>query len=254
MLQRSVINTETAPAIFKDWIQVKKKKKRNSKQIKHMHTINDELSSIDTMTNSKNLTDSLESNKSSDAPLVDEDYQIKYKSKKHKKLQRDRDEDLAQSFSTLGSKDAGESSLHPAHDIGLSANSRLIKKENRAKARKSKSDANAIEVIKQVKEQKRRENEKTNNDIGYTSSENSDSDIQDDPLINQISDAIRKRPDKKFKILAKELTAIQKKKLKKSGLSIEFKARKKDKKKLNKELAKVSKISRKIESSMCLNN
>lgn len=105
MLKRSVISTETAQDIFKDWIQVKKKRKdgKNKK-----HNKKEEEKPVQTL--NKNQSD--------------EDYKIKYKSKKSKKQLRDRDEEMAKSFSTLGTI---------SHINGLLSSSKTIKKENHLK-------------------------------------------------------------------------------------------------------------------------
>lgn len=203
MLKRSVISTETAQDIFKDWIQVKKKRKdgKNKKHIKKEE---------------KKQTQN------------DEDYKIKYKSKKSKKQQRDRDEDLAKSFSLLSS-------------------SKTIKKENRLEMGK-RYDQKMLRGNDTVKRNKSERNHY------LTSSDSSETDINDDPLVDHISKLMKTRPSKKFKLLAAELTPIQKKKLKKSGLQIQLKTKKRNDKNKKKDLANIHKISKKIGNLNCSNN
>lgn len=208
MLKRSVISTETAQDIFKDWIQVKKKRKdgKNKKHIKKEE---------------KKQTQN------------DEDYKIKYKSKKAKKQLRDRDEDLAKSFSTLGTI---------SHNNGLLNGSKNIKKENRLEMGK-RYDQKMLRGNDTVKSNKSERNHY------LTSSDSSETDFNDDPLVDHISKLMKTRPSKKFKLLATELTPIQKKKLKKSGLQIQLKTKKK-----KKDLANIHKISKKIGNLNCSNN
>lgn len=213
MLKRSVISTETAQDIFKDWIQVKKKRKdgKNKKHIKKEE---------------KKQTQN------------DEDYKIKYKSKKSKKQLRDRDEDLAKSFSTLGTI---------SHNNGLLSSSKTIKKENRLEMRK-RYDQKMLRGNDTVKSNKSERNHY------LTSSDSSETDINDDPLVDRISKLMKTRPSKKFKLLAAELTPIQKKKLKKSGLQIQLKTKKRIDKNKKKDLANIHKISKKIGNLNCSNN
>lgn len=219
MLKRSVISTETAQDIFKDWIQVKKKRKdgKNKK-----HNKKEEEKPVQTL--NKNQSD--------------EDYKIKYKSKKSKKQLRDRDEEMAKSFSTLGTI---------SHINGLLSNSKTIKKENHLKMGKRHDQ-------KMLRENDTVKNKKSERNHYSTSSDSSETDINDDPLVDHISKLMKTRPSKQFKLLAEELTPIQKKKLKKSGLQIQLKTKKRNEKNKNKELAKIRKISKKIENLNCSNN
>lgn len=190
MLKRSVISTETAQDIFKDWILVKKKRK-DGKNKKHIKT--EEEKPIQTLNKNKN----------------DEDYKIKYKSKKSKKQLRDRDEDLAKSFSKLETI---------SHINGLLSSSKIIKKENHLKMGKR----HGLKMLRENDTVKSKESERSHY---LTSSDSSETNINDDPL--------------------------QKKKFKKPGLQIQLKTKKRNKKNKNKELAKISK---KIKNLNCSNN
>lgn len=242
MLKGSAINTETAQDIFKDWIQVKKKRKnRKNKEPAIMEAEEPESNRLNNMDNQTELN---------------EDYKIQYKSKKSKKQRRDRDEDLANSFSTLGS----------SPKYGIHSNSMAIKKEKRLKSGKhrmksscdgsgEKQNSKTDEIqIKKSKKLKKSKIIVEKNIMDYTSSDSSETGTKDDPLINEIANAIKKRPSKKFKILANEITPIQKKLLRKSGLHVEFKAKKLDKNQVNRELATVYRMSKKIENLLCSND
>lgn len=234
MLKGSAINTETAQDIFKDWIEVKKKRKnRKNKEPAIMEAEEIKSNRFDNM----NIQTELNG-----------DYKIQYKSKKSKKQRRDRDEDLANSFSTLGS----------SSKYGILSNSMAIKKEKRLKSGKHRFEKGYSKTDEmQIKEPKKLKKIKTiveKNIMDYTSSDSSETAPKDDPLINEIANAIKKRPSKKFKILANEITPIQKKLLRKSGLRVEFKAKKLDKNQANKELASVYRISKKIENLLCSND
>lgn len=234
MLKKSLINTNTAQDVFNDWIRVTKKRKdkKHKKEKKILNTYEDSAKTTD---------NSPESNKLASL-LSEDDYKIKYKSKKHKKQQRDRDEDLAKSFSTLNDK------------------GKAIKKEKRLKARKnhiknSRNESREHIIMTEsteTTELKATRIPKQNIILDHMSSDCSGSEEHDDPLVQHISNLVESYPNKKFKVIAEKLTPIQKKKLRKSGLRVDFK--KPNKKKSKKEKAKIDKISKRIQNSMCFEN
>lgn len=258
------MNPETATNIFQNWVQVKKKRKNRNK-----------TNSLD-VTESNITTKCSTSSPDSDTlnGLIDEhDYQIKSKSRKKKKQQRERDEELAKSISQLS---ASESNLKPETSTSdkcfqadlktVQSKSKAIKKVKHNSKKKHRRKNRAMETDEDTtdngyNEKKRRAKNKSNafqiegNLSDFSSSECDEKEIQEDPLVRQIAEVMKKYPSKRFKVIAEELTPFQKKHLRKSGLRIELKSTKKrDKKKRIKERAQLEKISKKIEKAMVFNS
>lgn len=206
MLDKNVIKTENAPNIFQTWIQVKKKKHKG--RTSKTNRTNDEeytnvSNAIDSMYSATHLTD----------VINQEDYQLMGKSKKKKKQHRDRDEELARSLSQLTTSTNNVVGSHPFKFYGVQTSSKIIKRHQK----KSRG-------LKNRKE--------TNNDEEYLSKIKNTKlkDVQTDPIAMQIKNIMKQHPSKKFKVEAEELTPFQKKQLQKSGLRIEFKSQKREKK------------------------
>lgn len=260
LLAQNLLNSETATNIFQNWVQVKKKRKNRNK------TSLPETNSID-VTETDNTNKCSTSSPDSDTlnGLIDEhDYQIK-KSRKKKKQQRARDEELAKSISQLS---ANESTLKPVTpDLkNVQSKSKAIKKAKRNSKKQRKKnctmetdgDNTTDDGFNRKKRQTKSESNAFRNDSKLSdcsSSECDEKEIQEDPLVRQIADVMKRYPSKRFKVIAEELTPFQKKHLRKSGLRIELKSiKKRDKKKRNKERAQLDKISQKIEKAMVFNS
>lgn len=261
LLAKYELNSETATNIFQNWVQVKKKRKnRNPK-------LNSEEFSLD-VDDSSDITKCLTSSPDSDKliGLIDEnDYQIRCASKKKKRQQRHRDEELAKSLSQLTANDVATCSRSSNFD-SIQNSSKVIKKEKRTKKKhRRRHCAMEAETITETtddefhrsklksksKKSKRNDSQFGNNSSDASSSDCDEPDMSEDPLVKQIADMMKRYPSKKFKVIAEELTPFQKKHLQKSGLRIELKSKKcRDKKKRNKEHAQLEKISKKIEKSM----
>lgn len=258
LLAANVLNTETATNIFQNWVQVKKKRK-NRDQKTEKQSLNAEVSS-DII---KCSTSSPDSDKL--IGLIDEnDYQIKCASKKKKRQQRHRDEDLAKSLSQLSANDAASTSRASNFDA-VQNSSKAIKKEKRTKKKhRRRPCAMEAEAINETTDDelnrakfraKSKKSIRNGGQIGNSLFDASSSDCEgkempEDPLVQQIASVMKRYPTKKFKVIAEELTPFQKKHLRKSGLRIELKSKKRDKKKQIKERVQLEKISKKIEQSM----
>ncbi|XP_031621081.1 G patch domain-containing protein 4 [Contarinia nasturtii] len=119
MLEKMALNTETAPNIFKDWIQVKKKHKKRQKS--------------DSTEQPQTLNSSSESVKLN---LLTQCNDYVRKSKKKLKQERKRANELANSFSKLKTEDGHLVDTVTAKLHGVQDSSKLIKKERRKKSKK----------------------------------------------------------------------------------------------------------------------
>lgn len=217
MLETNILTAETAQNVFKTWVQVKRKHK-NRRQTKSTEKISCDL-------------------------LNQEDYQSQYTSKKKKKELRNRDEELAKSLSSLSTSETWSS----AQVYAMQSTSKVIMKEKR-KCKHSKHSTKKIhEKLENATGQPK---EAFHLRTNYSSGESDSQDEQKDPLVKKIAEVMKKYPNRKFKVIAEELTPLQKKHLQKSGLKIKLKSKKDDKRKKLKELAQIKKISRDIEKSM----
>lgn len=241
LLNESEISTENARNIFQTWIQVKKKKHRV--KTPKGNGINEEAcTNVPDAIDTPNIADSNHL-----ASLINQnDYQSKSISKKKKKQQRARDEDLAKSLSRLSTSNNCASGSDPFRLYGIQDSSKVIKKGKHS--RKSLSKA-----VNKDKEHFTSGNRAKPNDEHYATSDDSEKDIQTDPMVSQIQKIMSQYPNKKFKVEAKELTSFQKKQLQKSGLRIEFKSKKREKKK-NRDRTQVERIIKKMKNSMDLLN
>lgn len=130
-------NRDNAQDVFKDWVQVdettkkgKRKKKHQSKKLNQSSVVADN-SMVDTPSNTTPITPDSEFL----ATLINQDdYVIKYKSKKKKKQHRALDEDLAQSISNLKTNGTAKESI--LHEI--QGTSKTIKKEKQRNGLKKK--------------------------------------------------------------------------------------------------------------------
>lgn len=253
LLAKSKLSAETATDIFQNWVQVKRKHKNRNKPT------NPGTSSTDAI-ELNDITKSLPSSPDSDplTGLIDQsDYQIKISSRKKKKQQRKRDEELAKSLSQLSASEITPTSSL-LHLNSVQNKSKAIKKEKQTVKKKHRRRHHAMDADEDTTDdgfmrKKRRKNKRNGIDGKLTDLSSSDcdeKDISNDPLVQQIADVMKKYPSKRFKVIAEELTPFQKKHLRRSGLRIELKSKKRDKKKRIKEQAQLDKISKKIEKSM----
>lgn len=231
LLNENEINTENAQNIFQTWIQVKKKKHRVKK-----------------CTSSPNAIDA--------SCITDSNHLDSFKriSKKKKKQQRLLDEDLAQSLSRLSTSNNSVLESDPFKFYGVQSSSKVIKKEEHFK--KSHSEHSTRKAVKRNKKHRTLSAQQSDGAIldgHYATSEDSEKDLPIDPMVSQIKKIMGQYPNKKFKVEAKELTSFQKKQLQKSGLRIEFKSRKREKKR-NKDFIQVDRIIKKINNSMDIHN
>lgn len=242
----------TRPGIFGDWVEVKKKRKKqnqtetNEKNTSTSHTLN---------SNVERLSGSTESI-GNDLPLDCRDYRIKQKSKKKKKQQRDRDNDLADSFSKLKTGDVAAKNTISKFK-GVQNSSKSIKKEKRSEIKKPHLKKGLINVdlgypLVDLKGSKEEKKEQADNSTSDSDHQYGNEREHNDSLTEQIADIIRKHPSKKFKLISGELTQIQSKRLKKSGLNVKIKSKRRNKKQKMKERAQLNKISKKIEKSLLL--
>lgn len=237
LLNENEINTGNAQNIFQTWIQVKKRKHRVK-----------ECTQVPNATDAPNKTDT----NHLDGLINQEDYQSKRISKKKKKQQRIRDEDLAKSLSRLStSNNSVDSDRFKFY--GVQSSSKVIKKEKLP--RKSHSDRKTAKRNKEHHTNGRsaKQSDGITLDGHYASSDDSEKDIRTDPMVSQIQEIMSQYPNKKFKVEAKELTSFQKKQLQKSGLRIEFKSKKREKKS-KKDFIQVERIIKKMKNSMDFHN
>lgn len=242
LLNENVINTENAQNIFQTWIEVKNKKRKAKKG-------NDKCSNVSNaiITDSEHLQSLINQN----------DYQWKSNSKKKTKQQRARDEDLAKSLSRLSTSNKCLVEPHNMDAVqfkfyGVQSTSKILKKEKyRRKTHSKHGDREAVNNDKKLSTigKSVKQNTGTIIDDHYASSEDSEKDIHTDPMVSQIEKIMSQYPNKKFKVEAAELTPFQKKQLQKSGLRIEFKSKKRERKR-NKSRTEVEKIIKKMKRSM----
>lgn len=252
LLDENLFQTENAQNIFQTWIQVKKKKHKG--RTSKINTMNDEE-----CTNVSNAINSMHSTNVKDStPLTglinQEDYQLKRMSKKKKKQQRDRDEDLARSLSRLTTSNNCVVDSHPSKFYGVQSSSKVIKKEIRRKkshsGHRNKEETNNDKKYRsKVKTTGRNDAQTEYNRFDFSSNDDSGKDVQTDPIVLQIKNIMNQYPNKKFKVEAEELTPFQKKQLQKSGLRIELKSEKRERKKTFKEIIKKMKHSMDFDSS-----
>lgn len=248
LLNENVINTENAHNIFQTWIQVKKKKHKRKSSRRN----------TEECTNVSNAVDEPNEKDLDHLPDIinQEDYKLKGISKKKKKQQRIRDEDLARSLSQLSTTNDCVVGSDSFKFHGVQSNSKVIKKDtHRKKSHRNRKNRNAAndneEKLPKEKSTKQIGNSTINGHL--SSSEDSGRDVQADPMVLQIKKLMSRYPSKKFKVEAGELTPFQKKQLQKSGLRIEFKAKKREKKR-NKERKQLGKIIEKMKHSMDFGN
>lgn len=250
LLNENVINTENAQNIFQTWIQVKKKKHKKEKSGSDTECTNLSSKAIDTT----NVKDS----NHLDGLISQGDYQMDGNSKKKKKKQRVRDEDLAKSLSQLSTSDKCVVRSDSFGFYGLQSNSKVIKKK-RCRTKSSiehkyrKVENHDEKNLSKVKNTKRND-VPTTADGRFSTSDDSEKDIETDSMALQIRKIMSRYPSKKFKVEAKELTRFQKKQLRKSGLRIEFKSQKRARKSSKKEGHQVEKIIKKMKHSMDFGN
>lgn len=255
MLGKMSISTETAQDIFKDWITVKKKRK-NRKE-KKTKTIEADTNISATHNTNDQAESSLPKTPESDTcnGLIDQnDYKINNKSRKKKRQHRERDEDLAESLSKLKT---GETSLHSSSLRGVCNSSKAIKKENSKRSKTKKNHRNSSMHQTNVKNESKVGMSAAKKIRSKKSKDQSSAILlSDDRLAHQIGEIMEKHPNKKFKVVSEQLTKHQKKSLRKSGLRVELKSKKKkkDEKKKLKEQSKFDEISKKLEKSLLLDD
>lgn len=246
LLNENVINTENAQNIFQTWIQVKKKKHKKKKSgsggMNDAECTNLSSKAIDTT----NVKDS----NHLDGLISQGDYQMDGNSKKKKKKQRARDEDLAKSLSQLSTSDKCVVRSDSFGFYGLQSSSKVIKKKRCRTKSNIERKYRKVENLSKVKNTKRND-VPTTADGRFSTSDDSEKDIETDSMALQIREIMSRYPSKKFKVEAKELTRFQKKQLRKSGLRIEFKSQKRERK-INKN--QVEKIIKKMKHSMDFGN
>lgn len=217
MLKGKILSAETAQDVFKAWIQVKRKHKNRS-QAKSTEKISSNL-------------------------LNQEDYQLQHTSKKKKKEHRKLDEELSKSLSSLRTNEAGSSS----NIYAMQSTSKVITSGKRKRKHLKHSTKKIDEEIENTADKPR---EASHFRPNCASSDSDSQDEQMDPLVKRIAEVMKKYPNKKFKVIEEELTPLQKKHLRKSGLQIKLKSKKGDKEKKLQKLAQIKKISRDIQKSM----
>lgn len=255
MLEKINLNRDTAPDMFKDWIEVKKKRK-NKKEKKQESQA------------TQNCDAPLFPNSKSDDcdGLVNlSEYQIK--SKKKKKQHRRRDEDLAKRLGSLKTSDISEIS-QSSKNHGIKDSSKAIKREKLESLKLSKRRTNETEDIAEQPEintflhqSKKKKSKGKKNKCRDISPDNLSCDSIDqqaneckDQLVESIESIMEKHPNKKFKIVSHELTSLQNNHLRKSGLRVEMKSKKRDKKNELKVRNQVNKINKNIQRIMTLSD
>lgn len=241
LLEKNVIETENAQNIFQTWVQVKKRKHKKRTPI-HSGTnddkcVNTSISNVQDLTNVPNL-------------INQEDYQLSSMSKKKKKQQRNLDEDMARSLSQLSTSSSTHAEgTHSFKLYGVQSESKVIKKEKcRRKSHSGHKGRKDRNNDKMYRIETRHGTQKEYNPTNFSSSDESE-DVQTDPIVLQIKNVMNQHPSKKFKVVAKELTPFQKKQLRKSGLRIEVKSQKREKK-VYKDRTQVERIIKKMKHSM----
>lgn len=262
MMEKMSLNTETAPNIFRDWVEVKKK--RQNKNGKNKQDSQITFENCDASSISKIESDPCSS-------LIDfEDYKIKTKSKKKKKQQRHRDEDLSKTLSNLKTCDITESP-QCSFEHGIQYSSKTIKngkkKSKHSKLKKkhltnftTEENTEQLEISEEEmipsqlrsRKNKRKKNQKSS--LDNFSSVSSDLNEIEVPLVDKIESLMEEYPNKRFQIVPNQLTMHRNNYLRKSGLRVELKSKKKDKKKELKERAQVNKINKKIQQSLKLDD
>lgn len=250
MLEKMGINKDDASSIFKDWVKVTKKHKKHKKSNKEQR-------------NKTNTT-------ASDTEL---DYKIGYKSKKKKKIHRQRDEDLARSLSKLKTDDSTPSTFDCIQDT-----SRTIKKENpsKVKSRKkhtsNKTEADCYSKLSNETKCTTSKHKKLLK-LTYIFSDESGGEQCEDPLKYQFENVVKRYPREKCKDLqsmkkselkVKLESKNQRKKkddievvskdllsMKKSELKIKLKSKNRRKKKDDIE---INKISKKFQKKLIVEN
>lgn len=221
LMAKNSINTETAQDIFKDWIEVKKKKhkKVNKEDCGKINSNEEEYCTH----------------------LIDQDdYKIKYNSKKKKRQERERDEDLAKSFSNLRADDPSNQNFH---FYGVQNTSKAIKKETRSKKKKNKK------IRIDVNEINRDENDgQTTPEECGMARKNAERN-RTDALVKKLNDIVHENPDRKIKVIHEDLTPFQIKRLLKAGFLVKTKLKKRDKRKEHKERAQLDKINKTLANS-----
>lgn len=248
LLKENEINSGNAQNIFQTWIEVKKKKKKKHK----MKTSESNRINNEERTNLPNAIDYTTPKNRLASLIIQEDYQRKRISKKKKKQQRARDEDLARSLSRLSTSNMCTADTDSLGFYGVQSSSKVIKKEkHRRKLHVEQKNRKALNNDKKnfTNGQGAKQNGRTITDELYATSDDSEKDIQTDPMVSQIKKIMSQYPNKKFKVEAEELTPFQKKQLQKSGLRIEFKSKKRERKR-NRNRKQVEKIIKKMKSSM----